>query len=162
MNKLIHAMMRIVTAFGLFGSATFANANTAYLCAVPGGFLQVTPITDQIVQVAFAKDRAFFTHNSFAVLPQPDLMIIQAKASRGFFSVALSPRLSVLVNTTTGTVEFRGPKGRRILAEMPGGRTLDPAIVQGEKTFHVQQRWEPIEDESLYGLGQNQLGLVDI
>ncbi|HEX9933806.1 MAG TPA: TIM-barrel domain-containing protein, partial [bacterium] len=43
-----------------------------------------------------------------------------------------------------------------------GGRALSPAEVQGEKTFHVRQEWEPIPEEALYGLGQQQLGLADI
>ena len=34
--------------------------------------------------------------------------------------------------------------------------------MQGESTFHVRQAWEPNADEALYGLGQSQLGLVDI
>src|SRR5208337_5420164 len=42
------------------------------------------------------------------------------------------------------------------------GRSITPAEVLGEKTNHVQQQWEPNADESLYGLGENQLGLVDI
>ena len=36
------------------------------------------------------------------------------------------------------------------------------ATVQGEQTFHVQQKWDAADGESLYGLGQMQLGTVDI
>jgi len=34
--------------------------------------------------------------------------------------------------------------------------------VQEEQTFHVRQQWEPNADESLYGLGQRQIGILDI
>ena len=54
----------------------------------------------------------------------------------------------------------RTPSGRPILAEE--GRSLSPALVQGEQTYHVQQRWAGQDGESLYGLGQHQLGLLDI
>jgi alpha-D-xyloside xylohydrolase len=37
-----------------------------------------------------------------------------------------------------------------------------PAEVQGEKAFHARQEWDENEDESLYGLGQHQLGLMDV
>ena len=37
-----------------------------------------------------------------------------------------------------------------------------PAIVQGESTQHVRQEWLPGLDEALYGLGENQLGLLDL
>ena len=39
---------------------------------------------------------------------------------------------------------------------------LEPATVQGEATFHVQQKWKAQKDESLYGLGQMQFGSLDI
>jgi len=32
--------------------------------------------------------------------------------------------------------------------------------VQGESTFHIHQKWREQKDESLYGLGQMQLGSV--
>jgi alpha-D-xyloside xylohydrolase len=49
-----------------------------------------------------------------------------------------------------------------VLAERRGARALVPAEVQGENTFHVRQEWAEIEGEALYGLGQQQLGLLDI
>ena len=54
------------------------------------------------------------------------------------------------------------PAGAVILSERAGGRTLTPAEVQGEKTFHVRQEWEPSADEALFGLGQHQLGLMNV
>ena len=41
-------------------------------------------------------------------------------------------------------------------------RQIEPAEVQGEKTFHVRQQWSDNPMESLYGLGQNQLGTLDL
>jgi len=69
--------------------------------------------------------------------------------------------LRVIVNRQSGSVAFADRAGNPLLAEAPGGRILYPAEVQGEKAFHVQQRWQA-QDESLYGLGQMQLGIVDI
>ena len=39
---------------------------------------------------------------------------------------------------------------------------MTPALVQGENTFHVRQQWQENPDESLYGLGENQLDLTEI
>jgi alpha-D-xyloside xylohydrolase len=39
---------------------------------------------------------------------------------------------------------------------------MTAATVQGESTFNVRQEWEPNTDESLYGLGQHQQGLLNI
>ena len=68
----------------------------------------------------------------------------------------------VIVDRETGAVSFADNAGHPLLYEAPGSRMLEPATVQGEKTFHIQQEWEAREDESLYGLGQMQLGIVDI
>ena len=71
-------------------------------------------------------------------------------------------RLKVRVDLTTGAITFLDSNGKPILAERTDGRKITPAEVQGEPTFHVRQQWEAEPDESLYGLGQRQLGIVDI
>jgi alpha-D-xyloside xylohydrolase len=68
----------------------------------------------------------------------------------------------VRVDLATGAVSFLDASGKPVLAEKAGGRTLTPAEVQGEKAFHISQQWEPNADESLYGLGQRQIGILDI
>src|SRR5262249_50429497 len=115
-----------------------------------------------VVRVAYAKDRAFFARPSLAAEPKRcpaarfDIETTDAAATLA------TAKLKARVDLATGTVTFLDPAGATILAEKAGGRRLDPAEVQGEKTFHVRQEWEPIADESLYGLGQHQLGLLDI
>ncbi len=69
-------------------------------------------------------------------------------------------KLRVTVSRMTGRVRFTDLKGVPILSE--ASRSLAAAEVQGERTFHVRQQWLPNADESLYGLGQQQLGLMDI
>ncbi len=64
------------------------------------------------------------------------------------------------MDLVSGTVSFFDASGKPILLEKT--RTLTPAEVQGEQTFHVRQEWEPNGDESLYGLGQRQIGVLDI
>src|ERR1035441_7503536 len=71
-------------------------------------------------------------------------------------------KLQVIVDRQTGAVSFADANGHPILSETSGSRTLEPATVQGEDTFHVQQRWKSQAGESLYGLGQMQLGITDI
>src|SRR5262245_23467700 len=71
-------------------------------------------------------------------------------------------RLVARVNRADGAVTFSDPSGRTILAESPGGHVMTPEAVQGEQTFHVQQRWLANADESLYGLGQRQEGKLNL
>ena len=129
---------------------------------VAGNFLKLEVRADNIIRVAYAKDRAFFARSSIAVLP--------AKSAPKAFTVAQSPgattlstgKLRARVDLGTGAVTFLDAAGQPILAEKSGGRGLEPAEVMGEKTFHVRQQWLGHDDESLHGLGQLQLGLVDL
>ena len=70
--------------------------------------------------------------------------------------------MKLRVDLATGQLAFLDASGAPILAEKAGGRTLVAAEVQGERTFHVRQQWSENDDEALYGLGQHQLGLIDL
>ena len=126
------------------------------------GFLMVEVRADNIIRVAYAKDRAFFTRASMVVEPRRDPAPAWNLTTGAGEAVVATARLKARIDLATGAVSFLDGAGRPIVAEKAGGRTLTPAVVQGAQTLHAQQQWEPNAGESLYGLGQNQLGLVDI
>ena len=82
--------------------------------------------------------------------------------TQGNVATLTTAKLQVRVDLGTGAVSFFDAAGKPIVAETANGRALTPAEVQGEQTFHVRQQWEPNADESLYGLGQRQIGVLDI
>ena len=130
--------------------------------AIGGTFLKVELRADNIVRVAAAKDRPFFELSSLAVIPR-DAAAPPWQLTTGADAATLTTaKLQVRVDLHTGAVAFLDAAGRPILAEQAGGRTLAPAEVQGEQTFHVGQTWGASADESLYGLGENHLGLMDL
>ncbi len=126
------------------------------------GFLKIAIRADNIVRVAFAKNRSFFERNSLAVLPPKSPLPVWRFTGDDKQAAITTARLTVRVDLASGAVSFLDASGKPILAEKKDGRIVAPAEVQGEKTFHVQQQWEPNTDESLYGLGENQLGLLNI
>jgi alpha-D-xyloside xylohydrolase len=136
------------------------RAADGVIVSVAGGFLKLQVVTDSVIRVAFAKDRAFFDRTSLATqgirrsVPTWDYA---ADSTRARLTTA---KLVASVDLATGAVSFVDRAGSPILAEGP--REMTPADVQGEKTFHVSQTWKASADESLYGLGQHHLGLSDI
>lgn len=166
-----HSLPRIALVITLgiaptIGDAAAVDASMtqidSHVTSVPGGLLKVQCISDRIVRVAFARDAAFFSHPSLSVVPTSAPAHGFALA-KGESETTLSTKsLKVTVNARTGAVRFSDSRGRPVLVERTGGRRLEPARVQEQDTFHVGQQWEPNDDESLYGLGQNQLGLTDI
>ena len=125
-----------------------------------GAWLKLEVRADDIVRVAYAKERAFFERDSLVVEKRPATGVRWGMESDDRTATLLTARMRVRVNLSTGVVTFLDATGNTFLAER--ARAMEPATVQGEQTFHVRQQWAPSADESLYGLGQNQLGLLDL
>jgi alpha-D-xyloside xylohydrolase len=125
--------------------------------------LKIEVCTENVIRVAYATTASFFTRSSLATAPKQCVSTpFQVSNAAGQMTVTTA-KLQVRVDTTTGAVTFLDPSGQTILAEKAGGgRTLTAATVGGEQTTGVRQEWQPQSDESLYGLGQHQHGLLDI
>ena len=133
------------------------------ILSVPGGTLKIGVCTDNIIRVAYAKDAAFFTRTTLATSPKKCTTPTFTTTTSGTLTKVATAKLTAQVDSTTGVVTFLNPTGQTILAEKAGGgRTITAATVQSESTSNVRQEWEPNADESLYGLGQHQHGLINI
>jgi len=181
----VHRLVLVVLVFsGLLGATTTATAaprapgrSAAAVAGAPGsvqsapdglmlrfadGILKLEVCASDVVRVAYAKDAAFFTRKSLASQPKHcDGAKFEIAQDTGSMTLSTA-KLKARVDLTTGRVAFLDASGAPVLEEKDGGRTVMPAIVQGENTQHVRQEWMPHADESLYGLGENQLGLLNI
>lgn len=126
------------------------------------GLLKLEVVSDDVVRVAFAKDRAFFDKKSVAAGVRKASATKWDLATTARDATLSTAKLKARVDLATGSVTFLDAAGKTILAEQKNGRTMTPVDVQGEKTFNVRQQWEPISDESLYGLGLHHQKLVDV
>jgi alpha-D-xyloside xylohydrolase len=130
---------------------------------VAGGFLKIEVVAADVIRVAFAppSDSAFFARKSLAAgeraREQVPFKVVRVGGETRIETSCLSVRVS-----RAGAVAFYDARGRRIVAEAPGGRELTPVEVQGERTYHVRQVWQANPGEALYGLGQRQEGLTDL
>jgi alpha-D-xyloside xylohydrolase len=127
-----------------------------------GTYLKLEIWADNVVRVVSAKDPAFFAHSSPATEVRQKVKTNWKLATDKTAATLSTASLQVRVDLSTGAVSFFDAESQPILAEKPGSRTIMPAEVQGEKTFHISQQWKVNADESLYGLGQLQFGTVDI
>lgn len=147
------------------GSSGGGGAPSADIPAlsVPGGQLKLEVCAEDVVRVAFAKTPAFFTRPSLAAAPKQCVPTPFTTSTSATQTTISTRKLTVKVELATGAITFADAMGQTILAEKAGGgRTMTEATVQGEATASVRQEWAPNADESLYGLGQHQHGLIDI
>ncbi len=141
----------------------FERVADGILLPVDRGWLKLQVRTDHAVRVAFAPQRGFFDRTSPMIVDGAALAKSAWTVETTADAVTLTTAaLQVRVERRTGAVAFFTAAGTPITAERAGGRVLEPATVGGERVYHVAQQWEANADESLYGLGQQQLGVVDI
>lgn len=140
---------------------TFVRFPKGIQVANRGGLLRLEARTDTIIRVSFAPEASFFERASLALVPPSGSPSVES-GSDGKEAWLRTSALQARVDLATGAVRFLSLDGREIAAELPEGRELSPALVQGERTYHVRQRWREIKDEHLYGLGQRQLDFLDL
>ena len=125
------------------------------------GTLRVQAVSENIVRVTFAKSAILFSRGASAVLPNSATAKWSLAATDADL-VLVTAKLKVRVDRQTGRVSFMDAAGQTILAESPGGHVVESAVVQDEPTFHARQLWQANADESLYGLGEQQKGVLNI
>jgi alpha-D-xyloside xylohydrolase len=138
------------------------KAPDGIVVTLPGGLLKVQVLSETVVRVAFSKDASFFTRPVLDVVPQAKPFTDWKLSGTAEAITVATARLQAVVDRRTGAVRFLDAAGKQIAAELPGGRAIEPAEVQGERTWHVRQRWAENADEALYGLGQRQFNALDI
>lgn len=123
--------------------------------------IKLTPWADNIIRVTVSPAPDASVRPSVDALPC-HAPVKWAWHGSGAFGILQTGSVQVRLDLTTGRVEFLDRNGQSLLSEAPGTRRLIPATVQGERTYHVRERFEPRPDESFYGLGEYQYGWVDI
>jgi alpha-D-xyloside xylohydrolase len=126
------------------------------------GFLKLEVCTDTVIHVTFSKDLAFSARQSLVAAPKQCEATPWTLINDPREALLSTAKLKIKVDLRTSVLSFFDLNGRPIAMETPDGRTLTPAEVQGEKTFHVRQQWQAEPNEALYGFGQHQLGLMNI
>lgn len=120
-------------------------------------------VSDNIIRVIASPTKEFPAQQSLVTiyksesLPKWDLVSEENKDH-----VTLKTKLlTVVANLTTGTVQFYDATGRVILGEKKMGRSFTETVFEGERTWSVNQAFETSPDDSWYGLGQHQDGLMN-
>ncbi|MEO6994618.1 MAG: TIM-barrel domain-containing protein [Lacunisphaera sp.] len=158
----------ILTLLPLLATLAFASSTTVerqadgILVNHDGALTKIEVRADDIIRVASSPNPAFSHHASLMTV-KPEGPPTAWTMTTGDKAVVLhTAKLQVSVDVASGVISFLDLNGKPILAEAANGRVLESAEVQGEKTFHIRQSWTSDPGEALYGLGENQLGLLNL
>src|ERR1039457_5207297 len=117
-------------------------------------------------------DRSHAAHPWFARYEGPSCATEMRRRTRRGAKFEVSQRTDTVLLTTDilkvelslkwGSVQYSTIRSDSLLRERDSiPRTYDPTSVNGEKTFHVEDRFSPDFDEGFYGLGQHQSGMFN-
>ena len=126
------------------------------------GTLRVRVVGSALVRVSFAKNLSSLPKSSPAIVPFEGNRTPWRLNETANLAILETSKLRVEIDKHTARVRFLDKSGREVLAERQDGRTIEAAMVDGHAEQHVAQMWTANPDESLFGLGQQQLGTVDI
>jgi alpha-D-xyloside xylohydrolase len=71
-------------------------------------------------------------------------------------------KLTITLGMERGNLTFRAANGETLLRERDSvPRTYEPARVNGESTYQIEDRFSPPPVEAFYGLGQHQSGMFN-
>jgi alpha-D-xyloside xylohydrolase len=132
------------------------------LIPVGNNFLKLEVCANDVIHVAWSPDKSFFARKSLAAGDRRDAKTDWSFKTENGDGILMTDKLLVDVDLASGAVSFFNSDGRLILAEKKDGHEMTPVFVQGDRTFHVRQQWTASDGEALFGLGQQQLGLMNL
>ncbi|HXC35522.1 MAG TPA: TIM-barrel domain-containing protein [Candidatus Acidoferrales bacterium] len=159
-SVLVIALAGVPNARGQAGEPQ--KLKDGVLIPIGAEYLKLEVCADNVIRVAASPDRSFFARKSLAAGGRHDEKTKWSLKSENGKAELTTDVLGVSVDLHSGAVSFFDSRGRLIVGETSDGRTMTPAIVQGERTFHVRQEWAANDGEALFGLGQQQLGLMNL
>lgn len=143
-------------------SQSFERLEDGVAVLVGDQHLKLQVCGEDVFRVLFARDVAFFDRDS--------LMTHGRVCGGADFELESDPaaitvstqRLAARIGLADGALTFLDGDGKTLLTEkLGGGKSLVPAEVMGESTYHIQAEFEPVDGEGFYGLGQHQSGFMN-
>jgi alpha-D-xyloside xylohydrolase len=127
--------------------------------ALQSGFLRLQVCSDSIVHVVYSKERDVPQRTDFLVTKKswPKTGFTLHSEDPKLITLTTS-RLKIEITRADSSIVFADSVGHKLTQE--NTRTLTPAEVNGEKTYHSERfvnMWDT--QEAFYGLGQHQAGV---
>lgn len=131
--------------------------------AMPHGALRLQALTPHIFHVTYSPTGVFPAPRVPAVIGHfaPLALKVTADVQKVTAAAGL---MQAQVDRKSGALRFLDASGKAFLSETPGGRSMTPITLDGptpEAAYKSEQRFVLPADESIYGLGQHQDGLMD-
>ncbi len=124
--------------------------------------IKIQVCNDDIIHIIASPIDTFSTRKSLMVNKTSWIPVKWSVKEEGNLIKISTANVIVTVDSTTGRIAFYNTDNRLLLEEKAGGgKIISPAEAMSEKTYHIQQLFQPSSDEAFYGLGQHQNGIMN-
>lgn len=153
-------LVALAAASGYAAPQPQASAGRGLSLQADCGNLSVVPIAEGALRVRCAPASTVTTPSMVLILPETN---VRFSIRRTADAVSLTTsRLTATFNPKTGALRFSDPKGRVLLEELPGGRTVKQSTIQDQPTLIAEDRFASPAGEHIFGSGQFQDGFLDV
>lgn len=149
-----------IFVFQVSRSQQYHRTNTGVLTKTDAVNVEVQFFTPSIIRVIKFPDSLPPEKKSMSVLRSPDKVDLQVLQS-GYELFINSSTLQVKVNQQSGLVNFYSASGFPLLDEKENAFRFAPTGNAGDKNYRVIQTFQLDEEEAVFGLGQQQKGLMN-
>lgn len=121
--------------------------------------LKIQICSDEIIRVIASPVESFSTRKSLMLNKTEWQNVSWDVKENGDYAEITTSKLLVKVNIQNGVISFYDKSGKLLLEENNiANKTITPAEVMGEQTYHIRQIFNSPKDEAFYGLGAHQYG----
>jgi len=138
----------------------YKKQNDKVIIILEKGELHLSPLAENTLRVQYALEmksqipELVFTSK----VNVPDFKVSESNSG---IEIAMS-KMTVVVDKKSSALSYRNHEGKVFLSEKPEGRIFKPSSVQGEPCHIVEQGFNTLPDEYIYGTGQFQDGHLNI
>lgn len=114
-------------------------------------------ISDHIIRVVAAPGKELSSSKSLVTAFTKNQKLNWVTSSDKEKVTLKTKALTAVVQLKTGAVSFFDISGKKILSERPvDGRSFEPVVVEGQRSYNMEQTFQTTADDAYYGLGQHQ------
>ncbi len=164
--KRFHYVILLFTLSGLFVScnkSSYTIREDGVIIDVPEGKMMIRVYNDDILRIVVSPTDTFSSRKSLIIQERSQSTPrFTVEETDGHLEIS-TDKIIAQVNKKTGAIGFYDKERNLILNERQNnGRSIKPAIVNGEKTLTIRQQWESPSDEVIHGLGHHQNDLFNL
>lgn len=159
MKKKNLALVFCFLASGLFAQ-NYQQTPQGVKTTIQSMDVEVQFYSPSIVRVVKAPEGKSYEKESLSVIKTPENVNLTVTQQGATVNIA-SSELKVNLNLTTGKVEFQNTGNKQLLTEKDHGTQFTNFNDAGTPSYRVRQAFMLDKDEVIYGLGQQQTGLMN-